>query len=78
MHLFLSFFSLNKLVFPQRFKFYLIFYIVVVLIRCLVCRRLITTFDFLSACYDVVLFVILLQCFICVEAIQIGKADSIS
>ena len=29
-------------------------------------------------CYDVVLFVILLWCFICVEDIQTGKTDSMS
>ena len=35
-------------------------------------------FDLLFICYVVVFFVILLQHFIFVEAIQIGKADSIS
>ena len=35
-------------------------------------------FGLSSACYDVMLFVILLQCFICVGAIQTCKVDLIS
>ena len=41
------------------------------------CRSLITTFDLLSACYDVMFFVFLLRYFICVSVIQTNKTDSI-
>ena len=40
-------------------------------------RSLITTFDLLSAYYDVMFFVVLLRCFICVSVIQTDKTDSI-
>ena len=44
----------------------------------LVCRYLITAFDLTSACYDLILFVVLLRRFIYVGAIQIDKIDLIS
>ena len=67
LHLTLLFHLLNKVVFPQIFRFYLLF---------LCCHRLIEVFDLLSACYDVVLFI--RRPFICMGMIQIGKMDSIS
>ena len=42
------------------------------------CVVVLSTFGLSSACYDVVLFVILNWCFICVGAIQISKVNLIS
>ena len=47
---------------------------VIILLWHLVCCHLVVVFDLLG-CYKVVLFVILLQHFICVGAIQTGKAN---
>ena len=55
------------MIFPQKFKFYFVFCIVIVL----------SAFGLLSVYYDVVLFVILLWRFICVKVIRIGKTDLI-
>ena len=48
--------------------FYFVFCIIILL----------SMFGLSSACYDVVLFVILLRCFICMRAIQIGKTNLIN
>ena len=64
------------MVFSQRFKSYLIFHFVVVLLRCLVCHLLITAFSLLSTYYNVE------HCFvwhfICVGLTQTSEGDSIS
>ena len=49
--------------------FYLLFFYVVVVL---------STFGLSSACYDMVLFIVLLWYFICAWAIQTDKADLIS
>ena len=50
----------NKVVILRKFMFYLVFCVVFVL----------SAFDLSLTCYDVVLFVILLQYFICMKTIQ--------
>ena len=42
------------------------------------CHCLIAVLGLLLACYDLVLFIVLLRRFICVRVIQIGKTDLIS
>ena len=63
---------------PKIYRSYLVFYVIVVLLRRLVSRHLIVMFDLSSIYYDVMFFIILLRCFICVRAIQTNKANSIS
>ena len=60
------------MVFPRIFRFYFVFCVVVLSIFGF------SSFGLSSACYDVVLFVVLLQCFICVGVIQTSKANLIS
>ena len=56
------------MVIPRRFRFYFVFCVVVVL----------STFGLSSTCYDMMLFVDLLWCFIRMRVIQIGNVDLIS
>ena len=63
--------------FSQRFKF-ILFFVLSLFYRCSVCRHFITAFGVSSICYDVLLFVVLLQHFICVGTIQTRKIDLIS
>ena len=67
MNLFLSFYYLIKWFFHEDLSFVLVF-VLSSFYRRLVCRRFI----------DVMLFVVLLQQFICVGAIQTGKSNLIS
>ena len=56
------------MVLPRRVRFYFVFYVVFIL----------SMFGLSLACYDVVLFVVLLRHFICVRVIQTNKVDLIS
>ena len=58
--------------------FTLFFFVLLSSYQSLVCRHLITTFGSSLACYDEVLFVVLLRRFICVRVIEIDKVDLIS
>ena len=40
------------------------------------CHHLITVFDFSPLCYDIMFFIILLRCFICMRTIQTDKRYS--
>ena len=64
MYIFLSLYCLMKWFFPKDLGFILFFYIVVL-----------SAFGLSSACYNVMLFVVLLQRFICMEVIQTGKQN---
>ena len=64
--------------FHKDLYFFLFFGIATLLARRLVCRRLIIVFDFSSAYYNFMFFVVLLRRFICLGAIKTSKADSIS
>ena len=66
------------MVLPQIFRSSLVFHVIVVLSRRLVCRRLIKMFGLSLACYNMIFFLILLRCFICLRAIQTSKMDSIN
>ena len=66
---YISFILLHNKILPQRYRSYLVF-------SC--CHCLIVVLGLLLACYDLVLFIVLLRCFICMGVIQIGKADLIS
>ena len=65
-----------KWFFYKDLGFILFFRVVAVLLRCLVCRHLMAKFGLSLTCYNVMLFVVLLRCFICVEAILKSKVDS--
>ena len=61
-------FLLNKMVLSMKIYILYFFYVVVIL----------SAFGLSSACYDIVLFIVLLRYFICAWAIQTDKADLIS
>ena len=71
------FYCLIKLLFYELLGF-ILFFVMQSSYRRLVYRCLIVIFCLSSACYDVVLFVVLLQRFIFLEPIQTNTTDMIS